>query len=98
MIWRFGGLLHALLRVDGGSSVFTKPRVIGSATFDRAKNRFTSFELLALGKRTGRTINHARGEAAPSGIGFVCKLAPPNWRVAPTFLDTYDAAWTKRSD
>lgn len=67
--------------------------VLGSATFDATSKRFVSFDLLALGTRRGRTVNNGRATTEPSGVGFVCKLAPKGWRIPPTFIDTYNVDW-----
>jgi hypothetical protein len=72
-------------------SISTK--VLGSATFDMETQRFVDFELLALGTRAGRTVNQARRDPAPSGVGFFCELAPKGWRVPPTFINVYDVPW-----
>lgn len=66
---------------------------LGSATYDLAAQRFVDFELLALGERAGRTVNQARRDPAAGGVGFYCELAPPTWRVPPTFIDVYDVPW-----
>jgi len=73
-------------------------RVLGSATYNLEAERFVSFELLALGKRRGRTVNQARRDVSASGVGFVCELAPEGWRVPPTFIDVYDADWVARPE
>ncbi|MFT7485827.1 MAG: hypothetical protein ACI9F9_001678 [Candidatus Paceibacteria bacterium] len=73
--------------------------LLGSAIYSTKLGRFTHFELLALGEREGRTINNGRRQDGEQGIGFVCELAPADWRVAPTFIDAYEAAWvTKPGD
>lgn len=70
--------------------------LLGSAVYDRAAGRFVSFELVALGWRKGRTGLNGRsrekGEEARR-IGFLIRLAPEGWRVAPTFINVYDADW-----
>lgn len=66
----------------------------GEATFDRAAGVFTSFKMVALGTRTGRTImNGRRNDVGSSPLGFAFELAPPNLRVAPTFINVYNATW-----
>ena len=70
--------------------------LLGSAVYDRATGRFVAFELVALGWRKGRTGLNGRyrekGEE-PRRIGFLIRLAPEGWRVAPTFINVYDADW-----
>ena len=72
-------------------------RMLGSAVFDRRANRFTEFDLVALGRRHGRTIMNGRqGDDGSGPIGFVLRLAPANWKVAPTFINVYDVDWVKQ--
>ncbi len=70
--------------------------VLGSARFDRELSEFVSFDVVALGVREGRTINNGRRETAPAGIGFAMELAPAGYRIAPTFINVYEAAWVKQ--
>lgn len=68
----------------------------GHAIWDRTARRFVAFELVALGTRRGRTAfnGRAREEAASMHrIGFALRLAPAEFRVAPTFVNVYDADW-----
>ena len=71
--------------------------IVGRGTFDLASGRFTAMEFVALGERTGRTNLNGRREAdvGPARIGWVFELAPerPAERVAPAFVDIYDADW-----
>jgi hypothetical protein len=63
-------------------------RLLGKATFDLAKGRFLTFELVAVGSRWGRTqLNGRRGDtdAAPIGILFTLAADTPCERVAPAF-------------
>ena len=58
--------------------------------------KFTEFEMVALGEWRGSTENNARSNGPQSGpIGFVFTLAPPeaSHRVAPAFIDVYNAEW-----
>jgi hypothetical protein len=68
-------------------------RVLGEAIFDQSMGRFTKFELIALGERRGRTVMQGRRSDEPGTIGFVCELAPEDWRIAPTFINVYDVDW-----
>jgi len=69
-------------------------RIHGRATVDRTRGRITSFELVAVGRRFGRTDNNARWrDPAPSRLAFHLTLAPDAPRVAPTFVAVYDADW-----
>jgi hypothetical protein len=63
-------------------------RLLGKATFDRTKERFLTFELVAVGSRWGSTqLNGRRGDtdAAPIGILFTLAEDSPCERVAPAF-------------
>ncbi|MFQ5505186.1 MAG: hypothetical protein ACE5F1_10360, partial [Planctomycetota bacterium] len=70
---------------------------LGAAAFDFRKGAFVEFRLVALGRRQGRTTYNGRGEdPGPAPIGLVLELAPPSWRVPPTFLNVYNADWVKK--
>ncbi|MCR9244867.1 MAG: hypothetical protein NXI31_07535 [bacterium] len=72
--------------------------LIGHAVFDRRERRFTEFELVSLGTRFGRTQFNGRAREEPQSqhrIGFVLQLAPPEFRVAPTFINVYDTDWVR---
>lgn len=74
-------------------------RMFGKATFDRDTKRFTSFELVAVGERQGRTTFNGRAKEEPNSshrIGFLLRLAAKTYRVAPTFINTYGAKWVVR--
>jgi hypothetical protein len=63
-------------------------RLLGEATFDLAKERFLTFEMVAVGSRWGGTrYNGRRGDtdAAPIGILFTLAADSPCERVAPAF-------------
>src|SRR5262249_6706078 len=63
-------------------------RLLGKATFDLARGRFRTFELVAVGSRWGGTqLNGRRGDtdAAPIGILFTLAADSPCERVAPAF-------------
>src|SRR5262249_55572241 len=63
-------------------------RLVGKANFDLAKERFLTFELVALGSRWGSTqLNGRRGDldAAPIGLLFTLAGDGPCERVAPAF-------------
>ena len=71
-------------------------KLFGRAVYDKATKRFREFTILALGTRTGRTINNGRPTQGPSGVGFYCEIAPEDWRVAPTFIDVYGEGWARK--
>ncbi|MFG0319281.1 MAG: hypothetical protein ACF8XB_18565 [Planctomycetota bacterium JB042] len=66
----YGATRAVAAGVDGPRGVETT--LVGAATFDPDRGRFTAFDLVAEGERWGRTESNARrGEEAPSPIGFV---------------------------
>ena len=72
-------------------------RMLGTASFDIDRARFVDFEAVALGWHRGSTVMNGRGrKPEPGPIGFVLRLARPTWRVAPTFINVYDAPWVRR--
>lgn len=63
-------------------------RLLGQATFDLARGRFLTFELVAVGSRWGSTqLNGRRGDTDEAPIGILLTLAgdSPCERVAPAF-------------
>src|SRR5262249_7836144 len=63
-------------------------RLLGKATYDVAKERFVTFEMVALGSRWGATQNNSRKndvDAAPIGLLFTLAGDGPCERVAPAF-------------
>jgi hypothetical protein len=74
--------------VDGPRKHSLDMRLLGSATFDLAKGRFTAFELVAVGVRAGSTqLNGRRNDTDPAPIGILFTLAGdgPCERIAPAF-------------
>jgi hypothetical protein len=74
--------------MEGGREHGLDMRLLGKATFDLAKGRFLTFELVAVGSRWGHTqLNGRRGDtdAAPIGILFTLAKDSPCERVAPAF-------------
>jgi hypothetical protein len=67
--------------------------LLGTATFDLKKERFLSFELVAVGTRWGATQFNVRSDdLGPAGMGFYFTLAgdSPAERVAPAhFFQVY---------
>ena len=71
-------------------------QVLGWAVFDLEAGRFTEFELQAHGVRWGQApVNGRHGDPGPAPIGTSFSLAgdAPADRVAPAFIDVYDADW-----
>ncbi|MCK5941824.1 MAG: hypothetical protein KAI24_07660, partial [Planctomycetes bacterium] len=73
-----------------------RTELLGEAVWDREQRRFVRFELVALGERTGRTTFNGRSrepQDTPRAIGFLLRLAPEGYRVAPTFVNLYGVSW-----
>lgn len=65
--------------------------LVGRATWDRERGRFSAFELVALGSRWGGTrYNGRHDDLGRAGMGVAFVLAPEGERVAPA------AAWEYR--
>ncbi|MFQ5749964.1 MAG: hypothetical protein ACE5H3_10985 [Planctomycetota bacterium] len=75
-----------------------KTALLGKAVFDLRRKAFTAFELVAKGVRWGRTQVNGRRDSTPGPIGFYFNLAPdrPSDRVAPAFIDLYNAGWVPK--
>ena len=73
-------------------------RLFGYATYDLDQSKFVEFDVVALGRRWGRTrFNGRRRDAGTGPLGFVFRLAAPDApRIAPAFIHSYDAEWLKR--
>ena len=80
---------------DSAHGVVT--RLFGRATYDLDQAKFVEFEVVALGRRWGRTRFNGRHRDAGTGpLGFVFRLAAPGApRIAPAFIHSYDAEWLK---
>lgn len=63
----------------------------GSGTWDRKAQRFSAFELVAVGERMGGArFNERLRDPGPAPVGYVLRLAPENApRVAPAFIWRY---------
>lgn len=67
-------------------------RILGSATYDPQKGRFTAFELVAVGTRWGASrFNFREDDRKVAPIGFVLSMAAdkPAERVPPAFIFSY---------
>jgi hypothetical protein len=65
----------------------------GSWTADAEGRGVSDFELVALGRRTGRAPVNGRREGEEGPIGFLLTIAAPGDRIPPAFVDVYDADW-----
>lgn len=75
-----------------------RAKITGEATFDTDQAAFTSFEMLALGTRWGRTQYNGRRRArstTPIGITFELAPATPAGRVGPAFAGPEYAEWVE---
>ena len=67
-------------------------RMAGAATWDRAREAFTAFDLVALGTRRGGTRYNVRADGlapAPMGVAFSLAGRSPAERVAPAHFRAY---------
>ena len=73
--------------------------LIGDATFDKTRANFTSFNMVAIGKRRGRTkFNDRVAQQGESPIGYSFQLSTPQEpTVIPGIIWGYDASWMKFS-
>ena len=73
-----------------------KTEILGKATFNLFLNKFTEFEMVAIGKRYGKTENNSRSSDPDSSyIGFLFTLTEgrASDKIAPGFVDIYNADW-----
>ena len=73
--------------------------MIGNAVYNIDENNFTEFEMVALGEWHGKTQNNGRHLGPDTGKnGMVYNLAEdtPVNRIAPAFVDMYNAEWIKQ--
>lgn len=69
-----------------------EPKLLGHATYDLKNERFTVFELVAVGTRWGVGNCNQRHDPAPSPMGVVLRLAgdSPAERLPPAFVSHYE--------
>ena len=76
-----------------------KTQLMGNAIFDLKINKFTEFEMVAIGKRYGKTELNSR-EFSPdtSYLGFYFSLAGEKDadKIAPAFVDIYNVEWIEK--
>jgi hypothetical protein len=86
--WSVGGL-------RGGRNLTPQKRgletrLLGKATYDVKRERFLTFELVAVGTRWGATQFNVRRDdlgPAPMGVLFTLASASPSERIAPAFFN-----------
>ena len=88
---RIEGSTRATLDDDEHGIRGVTTKLTGNATWDPSTSRFTTFVIEAHGTRWGTArFNVRRRQLAPSPLGFVLRLAPPDApRVAPTTIWGY---------
>ena len=70
--------------------------ILGSAVYDTNKNQFTKFEMVIIGNWKGKAGVNGRNFGPDSGrIGMFYHLANnlPSNKIAPPFVDLYNANW-----
>jgi hypothetical protein len=85
-------------RKPGAQKRVFEARLLGKATYDLKKERFLTFELLAVGMRWGATqFNVRRDDPGPAPMGVLFTIAgdTPNERVAPAFHYHRSYRWEK---
>ena len=78
-----------------------KTNLLGEATYDLALEKFIEFEMVAIGHQFGKTQNNGRKHGTDSNyIGFLFKLSQDRTsdRIAPAFVDLYNADWIVHPD
>ena len=69
----------------------------GRAVWNTATRRFDAFELVGVARRWGRTVMNGRSrDASPGYLAFSFEPSPR--RIAPAFVDVYDADWIVAPD
>lgn len=75
--------------------------LLGEAIYDLALEKFIEFEMVAIGHQFGKTQNNGRKHGTDSNyIGFLFKLSQDRTsdRIAPAFVDLYNADWIVHPD
>ncbi len=97
---KIAGQTHAESNTSRGRNMphGIRTRVFGHATFDRHKELFTQFEIVAIGSRWGQTtFNRRSRKLDESPVGFVFRITAPDApTIAPAFIYAYDAKWLTR--
>jgi hypothetical protein len=83
---------------SNGRGMSTK--LLGQAKFDTQNATFTTFKLVALGQRWGKTqFNDRRRQMDKTPIGFVFEMAAQDATpIIPGIIWSYDAPWIKQPD
>ena len=70
--------------------------IFGKATYNLKQNKFTDFEIVSIGKRFGKTEHNSRiNFPDTSYVGFLFQINrnDKNSKIAPAFIDIYNADW-----
>ena len=70
--------------------------ILGSAVYNFTQEKFTDFELVIIGRWNGKTQNNGRKFGPNDGhIGIVYNIAGDTYtnKIAPAFIDLYNADW-----
>ena len=72
--------------------------LLGFATFDNSREQFVAFEMVALLDWHGPSWLNGRHNSGDGRVGtlFTLNDGTPQERVAPTFIDLYEASWLTR--
>ena len=86
-------------QVDGGGRGLST-KMLGHAEFDLEGGAFKAFEIVALGKRWGKTrFNDRRRQLDATPIGFAFEMADENATpIIPGIIWSYNAPWIKRPE
>ena len=69
--------------------------LLGDALWNAGTRTFERFDLVAVGRRWGRTVMNGRGSDDEPGV-VAFRFAPTRERIAPAFAAVYDAEWLPR--
>ena len=75
--------------------------LLGEATYNLTLEKFIEFEMVAIGHRFGKTQNNGRNHGPDSNyIGFLFRRSQDRTsdRIAPAFVDLYNADWIVHPD
>ena len=86
---RFEGATRAAIK--GDKAIGFAPKLLGKASWSLEQERFTAFELVAVGERWGLGSCNRRSNPKPAPMGIVFTLAGdrPADRLPPAFLSRY---------
>ena len=92
--WAIGGLKDP---TESAQKRGFEGKLLGRAVYSTKEQRFTAFEMLAIGSRWGATKYNGRSKdlgPAPQGFAFTLAGASPSERVAPANI--WDYEWDRK--